>query len=229
MELILVRHAQPDWTPGGTGVNDPGLTPLGVTQAQLVADRLELGEEVDELFVSTARRAQETAKPISTAVDPTPVDAEWLHEIRAPDDWDGTPAEEVAEHFATARWRSREDWWEGLHAGGESFWDFHARVTNGLEYALAERGVVRHPDEPEHLWQVPEDRKRIVMVAHAGTNSVILGHLLGVAPQPWEWERFLMAHASVTELRTVPISSGHIFSLRRFSDVGHLTTDQITQ
>jgi broad specificity phosphatase PhoE len=66
------------------------------------------------------------------------------------------------------------------------------------------------------------------MVAHAGTNSVVLGELLGVDPEPWEWERFASDHASITVLRTVPISGHHIFSLQGFSDVGHLDADQVT-
>jgi hypothetical protein len=60
------------------------------------------------------------------------------------------------------------------------------------------------------------------MVAHAGTNSVILGRLLGLEPQPWEWERFASDHASVTVLRSTRIGGGHIFSLQTFSDVSHL-------
>jgi broad specificity phosphatase PhoE len=43
--------------------------------------------------------------------------------------------------------------------------------------------------------------RRLLLVAHAGTNSVVLGHLLGLSPEPWEWERFASAHASITVLR----------------------------
>jgi broad specificity phosphatase PhoE len=66
------------------------------------------------------------------------------------------------------------------------------------------------------------------MVAHAGTNSLVLGALLGLEPEPWEWERFASDHASVTLLRTTAIAGGHIFGLQRFSDVEHLPDDLVT-
>ena len=42
MEIVLVRHAQPDWepAPAGTAVDDPGLTALGAEQARLAAKAL---------------------------------------------------------------------------------------------------------------------------------------------------------------------------------------------
>jgi probable phosphoglycerate mutase len=228
MEILLIRHAQPAWVVDGIGVNDPGLTELGHDQARLVAGRLGEDATIDELHVSTARRAQETAAPIAEVVAPRAETHEWLHEIRMPAAWDGSPADEIGARMRDARWRSRDAWWNGFDEGGESFRDFHQRIVRGLEAALADRGIVRHPDDPEHLWQVPDDDRRIVVVAHAGTNSVLLGHLLGLEPQPWEWERFASSHASVTVLRTFRISLGHIFSLRRFSDVSHLAPDQVS-
>ena len=41
MEIVLVRHAQPDWEPGGRAVDDPGLTELGRSQAECVTYPLE--------------------------------------------------------------------------------------------------------------------------------------------------------------------------------------------
>ena len=40
MEIVLVRHAQPDWEPNDRAVDDPGLTPLGQQQAESVAKHL---------------------------------------------------------------------------------------------------------------------------------------------------------------------------------------------
>ncbi len=61
-----------------------------------------------------------------------------------------------------------------------------------------------------------------MVVAHAGTDAVCLGHLLGIEPVPWEWERFVSFHASVSVVRTMPIAGAQSFSLFRFSDTGHL-------
>ncbi|MFA9430616.1 histidine phosphatase family protein [Egicoccus sp. AB-alg2] len=224
MELLLVRHAQPEWSRDRAARVDPGLTDRGQQQALRVARRLAR-EPFDRLLVSTATRARETAAPLRDLVPEVPAEErDWLHEIRMPSNWEGTPQEEVERVFREARVRGRQDWWEGI-PGGESFRDFHARVTAGLDEELAKLGLER---DPHGLWQLPDLLPRIVVVAHAGTNSVVLGHLLGLSPEPWEWERFSSDHASVTLLSTTRIASGHIFSLQRFSDVEHLPPELVT-
>jgi broad specificity phosphatase PhoE len=224
MEIVLVRHAQPAWSRDATAQVDPGLTDRGRQQAARTAERLA-GEPFDRVLVSTATRAAETAAPLLERLDGVPVERRaWLHEIHMPGSWEGTPAEEVGRALTEARTRSRDAWWDGL-PGGESFRDFHGRVTGGLTRELAALGV--HRDEAG-LWHVPEQAPRLLVVAHAGTNSVVLGHLLGFDPEPWEWERFASDHASLTVLSSTPIASAHIFSLQRFSDVGHLPEDLVT-
>lgn len=225
MELLLLRHAQPEWSRAREAQVDPGLTELGRQQAELAADRLA-GIHLDEVLVSTATRARQTAAPLLDRLPQTPTESRgWLHEIRAPDAWQGTPSEEVDRIFRDQRTRPRDAWWEGI-AGGESFRDFHARVTDGLTLELEERGIERDDDR---LWHLPDDApQRLLMVAHAGTNSVVLGHLLGLDPEPWEWERFASDHASVTVLRTVPIAGQRIFSLQTFSDVSHLPRELVS-
>jgi broad specificity phosphatase PhoE len=224
MELVLVRHAQPEWARDRTAQVDPGLTEVGQRQARLAANRLA-GEVFDHVLVSTATRARQTAAPLLARLDGTPIDERtWLHEIHMPAAWEGTPSQEVGRVLAEARDRPRDAWWDGL-PGGESFRDFHARVTRGLVEELGTRGVHR---DAAGLWHVPEGAPRLLLVAHAGTNSVVLGHLLGLDPEPWEWERFASDHASLTVLRSTPIAGGHIFSLQRFSDVGHLPGDLVT-
>jgi broad specificity phosphatase PhoE len=224
MELLLVRHAQPEWDRDEVSYVDPGLTRRGGEQAGLLAQRL-LHERFDRILVSTARRAQETAAPVRAAHRDVPTDDRaWMHEIRMPDHWEGTPADEVNRALREAQHRPRDLWWEGM-PGGESFRDFHARVTIGLEAELGELGVVRDADR---LWRVPADAPDLLLVAHAGTNSVVLGHLLGLDPEPWEWERFASDHTSVTRLRSTPIAGAHIFSLQGFSDVAHLPSSLVT-
>ncbi len=67
MRLLLIRHGQ---TPGNVlGLLDtahpgPGLTPLGVEQADALADSLG-GQPIDALYASTLVRTQLTAEPLS--------------------------------------------------------------------------------------------------------------------------------------------------------------------
>lgn len=228
MELLLLRHAQPAWVIDSFAQVDPPLTDLGDRQADLAADRLA-GIAVDEVLISTALRAQQTARPLLERLPDLPNQSRaWLHEIRSPESWQDTPGEEVNRILREARDRPRDAWWDGMDSGGESFRDFHARVVDGLTHELAQHGIVR--DDETGLWEVQKNAiDRILLVAHAGTNSVVLGHLLGVAPEPWEWERFASNHASITTLATTPISGHHIFSLQGFSDVAHFDGALVTE
>jgi broad specificity phosphatase PhoE len=121
---------------------------------------------------------------------------------------------------------SRSTWWEGA-PGGESIRDFHRRVTNGLRGTLAQLGA--HPTDERGLWDIADDAPdRVVAVAHGGTNSTIVANLLGADPEPWEWERFTMGHASVAILATAPVAGAHIWSLRALGDANHLPVDDRT-
>jgi probable phosphoglycerate mutase len=86
---------------------------------------------------------------------------------------------------------------------------------------LADRGITVDP-ERKHLWHVEDDSPRIAIVAHGGTNAVALTYLLGVDPTPWEWERFILHHASFARVRAIPLAGAHVFSLRAFNDREHL-------
>ena len=235
MELILVRHGQPAWTtPDGKGRNDPGLTDLGHAQAAAAAVRLADHAEapapgpVDRLFVSPAVRAQETAAPIAEALALPAEERAWLWEIRNPPLWEGAPIEQIEAAFVEMRSRPLADFWDGVDPGGEPIREFHDRVLGGLHEELAGLGVVPSAEEPR-LWDVgPETPDRVVMVAHGGTNSTIVAHLLGISPEPWEWDRFVMGHASVALLALTPLAGHHLWSLRALGDANHLGLDDRT-
>ena len=53
--------------------------------------------------------------------------------------------------------------------------------------------------------------------------------LLGLVPVPWEWDRFVTPHASITRLESMQLADGYTFSLTRLGDVEHLGQDQRTR
>ena len=220
IELVLVRHAQPDWEPGGLAVDAPGLTELGRAQAARLAAELA-DVHFDAFHVSPLRRAEETARPIADALGIKPVCEPWLAELRLPK-LEGTPTEEVARFFEQARLREAERWWDGL-PGGESFRLFHERVTGGIErLLLGAHGAETDSVGGHRIWRIPGPRKRLLVVAHGGTNAVILGHLLGVESVPWAAERFMMGWAGLSRLATVPVAHGAVWSLQAHNLRGHL-------
>lgn len=227
MELLFIRHGQPAWSVDGLTQSDPVLTEIGRKQAELGAQRIVDGDHpLTELVVSPARRAQETAEPLARRTGLPIATVDDIVEIKMPD-WTGKLEATVRRIFREAQHRPPEKWWEGLD-GGESFRDFHDRVTNALLCVLAERGVRPDPDR-EHLWFVDDPDQRIAVVAHGGTNAVAIGFLLGAAPTPWEWERFILYHASFARLRAVPLGGEHVWSLRTFNDREHLPIDLRTR
>ena len=68
----------------------------------------------------------------------------------------------------------------------------------------------------------------MAFVAHAGTNSVLICHLLGLAPTPWEWERFVIGHATISRLEALQLGDGFTFSLTRLADNSHLQSSDYT-
>ena len=71
MHLYLIRHGQshvnlPDWNGGNA---DEGLTELGTRQASALAQWMIAAlPDVDIIYVSTLRRALETAEQLSLAI-----------------------------------------------------------------------------------------------------------------------------------------------------------------
>jgi len=221
IDVVLVRHAQPDWEPGGRAVDHPALSAHGRLQAEALADALE-GERFDACYTSTLQRAIETSEPVARRLGVRFEQCSWLDELRLPT-LEGRTTEEVERFFASARARDLEQWWEGLPPDGESFRHMYERVSSGVELLLEEtHGMRSHDNAGYRLWRPPDADRRFLIVAHAGTISVILSVLLDVEPTSWAVERFSSYWAAITRLVTVPIADGYAFSLRAFNDIGHL-------
>ena len=159
---------------------------------------------------------------VDEALGHEPVVQAWLAELRLPT-LEGMSGAEVEDYFAHARARDLQQHWEGL-PGGESFRHFYERVSSGVESLLVgEHPLGIHENSGYRVWQVPEDApERLLIVAHAGTNAVILSHLLGIEPVPWAYVRFESAWAGISRVRSVPLASGAIWQLEAFSATSHL-------
>lgn len=227
MEIVLVRHGEPEWVREDLNIDNPPLTHLGHLQAEKVARALT-EEHFDEIWVSPLVRAQQTSGPLlldrGKSVGP-PLTQDWLEEIRNPL-WHGTPREKAEAAYREERSRPAVGRWEGLE-DGEPVRDFVKRIHLGASSFLGERGVepTGH-DLP--VWNIKDPDRKILLVAHAGTNSVFIGHILGLPPTPWEWERFVLGHASISRLVSYELGDGHTFGLTKLSDVEHLAPTERT-
>lgn len=214
MEIVLIRHGEPEWVRDGLNVDNPPLTQRGHHQAAAMAEFVR-EQHFDEVFCSPLRRARQTAAPLFAALGRDEQIDPWLEEIRNPI-WHGTPEQKSAEAYRQDRARRSHERWQGLE-GGEPVSDFVERIHLSCSLFLAERAIHRTGAELA-MWDIADPERRIALVAHAGTNSVVICHLLGLAPTPWEWDRFVIGHASVSCLRTMEMGDGHSFSLTRLGD-----------
>jgi probable phosphoglycerate mutase len=220
VEIVLLRHGEPDWTPdGGPSVLDAALTARGRLQAEAAAADLA-PRGFDAIYASPLRRAQETAEPLAKATGMTPITLEGLAEISIP--LEGVLQPEVDAFFREATMRRLRDHWDGW-PGGERFRDFHARVTGTLSELLARHAVAPLSEDEFTVWSLPPQRHRIAIVAHGGTNSVALTHLLDIPGVPWEWNRFEMELAAYAVVQSRAIGmTGFVWSLNNFNEVDHL-------
>lgn len=220
MEIVLVRHGQPDWEPDGLAVDDPDLTAHGHAQAARTAERLA-GERFDAVYASPLTRVQQTAQPSADTLSMPLVSCSWLREIGMPS-LEGHTADQVQDYFREVNAREIESHWDGP-TGGESFHHFYERVSTGLEGLLLEdHRLTLHADGAHRLWRKPAELERLLIFAHEGTNSVIVSHLLGLDPIPFTGLRFPSEWAAITRLELRPIAGHFVWTLRAFNLDSHL-------
>ncbi len=220
IEIVLVRHAEPDWEPGGFAVDHPVLTERGRAQAECVAESLG-AERFDAIYSSPLPRTVETAAPLLERLGREATVEPWLEELRLPP-LEGKTQDEVTRFFEQARSRDMEQWWQAL-PGGEPFRHFYERVSAGIEGLLiGHHRMSTHENGGHRIWSLPREPRRILVLGHQGTNAVILSHLLGIDPVPWAWVRFQSCHAGISRVHTTAAASGAIWVLDYFNRAAHL-------
>lgn len=166
MDLLLIRHAEPERVPPGASVApaDPVLTERGREQALRLARWLE-HEPIDAILSSPLRRAGDTAEVVGTQLGIGVEVVDGLMEYDARADY-YIPVEELRE-TRDHHWRAMiEGRWEEL--GGEDPEQFRARVVPVVD------GIIeRFPGG------------RVAAVCHGGVINVYLAALLGMERHLW--------------------------------------------
>jgi probable phosphoglycerate mutase len=195
MEIIWVRHAEPERIEPGSGVPaDPSLTSAGVAQAARLAAWLA-HEPVDAVLTSPQRRARETAAPVAAVhgLELEVVDGLVEYDVRA-DHY--IPVEELRA-ANDDRWRAMVDgrWHE---IGGESTEVFRDRVARTVD-AIIERFPGR----------------RVVAVCHGGVINVALALTLGL-------DRLLWFDPTYTSISRLAASRTGVRSVVSVNEHAHL-------
>jgi len=199
MKLIAIRHGETQWNVEGRemGHLDSPLTPLGVRQAEAIADRLGRRTFV-ALYSSDLGRAVQTAEAIASRCGHDVLLDEGLRE-RNMGIFQGVAWEEMPERFPQEHSDYERIGFEYVIPGGESAKERLKRSIRVMT-AIAER----HPDAD------------VVVVTHGGFLMGFFEFVLGIPPgNGW---RFKRRNASYNAFEY----SGGKWSLETWNDVGHL-------
>jgi broad specificity phosphatase PhoE len=228
MEIVLIRHGQPNWV---TGVNaytaDPKLTDLGRLQSEKSSTVFDKSS-VDELWVSPLTRAQETHLPFKDKSISKKIHVfKWLKEMEDEEEKElfGKSQEEVMDFFEKRNTQSFEEWIVGNH--GQYMEKFRDNIILNLESELEKRNINPSGNKYDRLFDLNNsEKKKIMIISHAGTMSVLISYFLNMRLYPWTWRKFLPRHAGHTILKSTEISSGHFFRLKEFNNVSFLNSEE---
>jgi 2,3-bisphosphoglycerate-dependent phosphoglycerate mutase len=200
-EILLVRHGESQPVDPERpfdlvdGHGDPPLDPVGVDQAERLADRLA-GEDIAAIYVTTLQRTVQTAAPLAKRLAIEPRVEPALREVYL-GEWEGGLLRMKAEQRDPAFVRAiEEERWDPI-PGAEPVDAFRARVDKGIG-----RVAGAHPDE------------LVVVVTHGG----VIGQVLAGATDARGFAFIGADNASISHI----VVEGARIVVRRFNDTTHL-------
>jgi probable phosphoglycerate mutase len=202
-EVVLVRHGASEAAVVGSkfplvdGHSNPALSGPGRSQAAMVAERLA-GEEIGGLFVSTLRRTEETAAPLAEAIDLEPQVLPELREVYLGDFEGGEYRVRSGRGDPVIKRVFEEERWDAI-PNGESWEDFGARVTAGVERIVERVGP----------------NTTAVAVVH----GAVIGQL---CRQATESRPFAFVHSDNGSISRLVVFDDGRWLLRSFNDISHL-------
>ena len=217
MELIIVRHAEPNY-------ELDTLTEKGWKEAALLAERIAK-LNVTDFYVSPFGRAQDTASLTLKKMGRTAETLEWLKEfdarIHRPDHdgldcvWDWMPEDWADQScfYDADHWYDQPIMQEG-HVKERYQW-----VIENFDAFLEKYGYVRHGNYYE---TTRECHATVVLFCHFGLQCVLLSRLMNVSPMIL-WHGLAAPASSVTTVYSEERRKGKTsFRVSSFGDISHL-------
>ena len=227
MEIVLIRHGQPEWMVNDVYQQNPNLSALGHKQAELSSTMFESGS-MNELWVSPLNRAQQTHQPfVDKNIAKEIFVFDWLQEMEDEEEISlyGKSTDEIMAFFEKRNTQSFEEWTEGPH--GVYMKTYRENIISNLEKELKQRGIVCTDDTYDRQFTISDNSpEKLMIISHAGTMSVLLSYFLNMDHYAWTWRKFLPRHTGHTRLRSTSISGGHFFRLKEFNNVSFIESDE---
>ena len=217
MRLLLIRHAEPDYS-------IDSLTPKGWEEAELLSRRM-VKYTVRDFYVSPLGRARDTAACTLEKLGRTAETLPWLAEFRGrcPDPrtgswrlpWDLPPRFWYALPGVT----DIRTWADCPLFDQGDVREIWRETTDGADALLARYGLRK--DGP--VWLCEENRmETIAIFCHFGISMALLGYLTDISPMLL-WHRTLALPSSVTEIVSEERVRGEIsWRVTKVGDLTHL-------
>jgi 2,3-bisphosphoglycerate-dependent phosphoglycerate mutase len=201
-DLYLIRHGEAQAALRDF-IGDTSLSPLGVTQAEHLRDRLVATHEIqaDVFIASTLLRAHETASIIAPAFDVPLILDDEIQEIR-PGDAAGMTVAECNQKFGWVDFR--ETPLKPMAPGGENWGQFLLRVATALERIIRQY-----------------DGKTIVLVCHGGVIDGTFLNFFKVSSLSYPPSGFRTRNTSITHWQKKD-EAHRRWRLMRYNDAFHL-------
>lgn len=218
MKLLLIRHGDPNY-------RLDTLTPRGLKESELLAERLA-DIPIKAIYVSPKGRAQKTAEFTLQKKQMTGETLPWLREFSYPIEM---PAE-AREHDAKILWNLRPSFCQAVpELYDPQKWlqlDFiknsvipekYRMVCNSLDDLLAKYGYVR---EGMFYRVQQQNMDTIAVFCHFALISILLSHLLNIAPIP-----LLQQFACVPSAITTVVAEESKDGLAQFQCISYGSTE----
>lgn len=239
MELIFVRHGDPDYS-------IDSLTPEGWIEAEALVDRF-IHENISQFYVSPLGRAKDTASFTLKAMNRTAIEYPWLREFSAkinitdheelmksfPDRkyHDDQIFANVAWDMLPGEWTKNpdyfhpENWKQTAAVKNSDFLEQYEIVTSGFDSLLKEHGYIREG----HYYRVEQaNRDKLVFFCHYGVTCLLLSYLMGVSPFIL-WHSISFAPTAITTVITEERRQGiAYFRANKIGDISHLYVKGLT-
>ena len=217
MKLLLIRHAEPDYTVDG-------LTPKGKVEAALLAERL-LKLPIGDCYQSPKGRAMATAAAYLSRSGKTAETLPWLQEFRGtafdPEAgkmricWDYKPRQ----WSACPEMLSVDTWTQTPIFQGSNVPQVWQETTEGMDALMARYGYRKDGQ----VWLCEKNTEdTLALFCHFGMSMAILGYLTNISPIVL-WHCFGMQPSSVTMVMTEERKPGEVsWRCVKVGDLTHL-------
>ena len=217
MRILLIRHAEPDYSVDS-------LTPKGRVEAELLSRRL-IRYDICDFYVSPLGRARDTAEYTLQKLGRKAEVLPWLAEFRGrcvnPDTgWKGLPWDLPARLWSSLPGaHDVSTWTDAPLFEGSDVPQIWKETAEGADALLARYGFRK--DGP--VWRSGmNSRNTIALFCHFGISMAFAGYLMDISPLEL-WHRTLTLPSSVTELVTEERVPGEVsFRMTRLGDIMHL-------